>query len=62
MGPNPGRSQSARTEPGKPQPPKECATSADQAQPQPTGDIPIEQSIHPDGSGTAQTGPPPPPE
>ena len=60
MGPNPGGSQSAQTEPEKSQVPQECATIADLVQPRPTGDIPIEQGVHPDDSGTAQTGPPPP--
>lgn len=60
MGPNPGGSQSAQTEPEKSQLLQECATNADLDQPRLTGDIPIEQSIHPDDSGTAKIGPPPP--
>ena len=59
MGLNPEGRQSAETEPEKSHLPKGGTTDADHVEPRPRGDIPIEQGVHPDGSGTAQTGPPP---
>lgn len=60
MGPNPGERQSAQTEPEKSQLPQGGTTNAGHAEPCPTGDVPIEQGVHVDGSGTVQSGPPPP--
>jgi hypothetical protein len=60
MGSNPGGAQRAQTEPETSQRQQECTPHADEVQPQLTGDIPIEQSINPDDSGTAQAGHPPP--